>query len=224
MRESKLASELGRSGHLRYYSTDCPLCHTHRWVKWNFEGGKEPLCRPCHKQKQRERVMAEALKEYPQARAVETRGKRVTLLMPCPQCGKERWAARNYLRKNPSRMCRPCATIESRTRMSSFRSRQITVDGYCSVYVPRSHQYHSMTGTRSRLLEHRLVMAQSLGRPLEASETVHHKNGDRADNRLENLELWTGNHGPGARVLDVPHCPTCTCQGQSWADIFEVAR
>lgn len=70
--------------------------------------------------------------------------------------------------------------------------------GYVNIRRP-SHP----RAIRGWVLEHRIVMEEHLGRPLLPDETVHHINGVRGDNRLENLELWASKHPAGQRVTDL---------------------
>lgn len=66
-------------------------------------------------------------------------------------------------------------------------------------YVVRSR---TLDGIVERQLEHRHVMEQVLGRSLLPHENVHHLNGQRSDNRLDNLELWSTSQPAGQRVED----------------------
>lgn len=70
--------------------------------------------------------------------------------------------------------------------------------GYVVVKLARDSPYAAMRDAAGGTKEHRLVMAEHLGRPLLRSESVHHINGKRADNRIENLQLRIGAHGPGS--------------------------
>lgn len=72
-------------------------------------------------------------------------------------------------------------------------SRRVNREGYVTVKISEG----------KFILEHREVMRQHLGRPLLSGESVHHINGVKDDNRLENLELWLLPQPGGQRVEDL---------------------
>jgi len=84
----------------------------------------------------------------------------------------------------------------------SFRAKygegSLDPKGYRRLYAPD----HPNATKAGHLYEHVLVMSEHLGRPLLAHENVHHLNGIRNDNRVENLELWIKPQPRGIRPED----------------------
>lgn len=95
------------------------------------------------------------------------------------------------------------AGLGGRMQRRDLRKRILTKAGYVYIRADRRHVVLGpMLGANgsSYVLEHRAVLALHLGRPLEAHETVHHIDGNKANNTLQNLQLRSGKHGRGVAL------------------------
>lgn len=119
---------------------------------------------------------------------------------PCSVAGCERQAhARDLCQTHYRRL------LATGDAQASKPIRVVTGEGWESHgywYVPVPHELRMYTNGESKIAEHRLVMAIQLGRALRDDEVVHHINGDRQDNRPENLELWSTAQPKGQRIED----------------------
>jgi len=81
-------------------------------------------------------------------------------------------------------------------RHGHWKGGRANAEGYVLAAMSPDHPFApEMRRSNGYCLEHRLVMAEHLGRPLRRSGTVHHINGDKTDNQVENLQLRQGKHG-----------------------------
>jgi len=149
-------------------------------------------------------------------------GNRKWIWHACEDCGKERWVSLRIVNPNKpsSRFCLPCG-IRQMWKRPGMKLRQSEVRkgekcyawkggkaksrhrGYVFIKLRPFSPFYSMANqdvkiSGAYIAEHRLVMAQYLDRCLGTHEIVHHKNGIRDDNRIENLELTT----PGSHIKD----------------------
>lgn len=86
---------------------------------------------------------------------------------------------------------------------SKWRNSKVCTECKNKVFHKNKHGYLIKQIDGKYTLQHRLVMEAMLGRLLLPGENVHHKNGVRSDNRIENLELWVSHQPSGQRVEDL---------------------
>lgn len=129
--------------------------------------------------------------------------KRMRWLCVC-ECGNQAIVDGAKLKNGHTRSC-GCLALEAvKARCGSKHmwwkgGIKITDHGYVEV----KNRNHPNARKDGYVKEHIAVMSDHLGRPLLKGETVHHKNGIKHDNRIENLELWSKNHSNGQRVDDL---------------------
>lgn len=108
----------------------------------------------------------------------------------CGKCGKERWVELSH--GSPARqLCLKCTRRQKGQKATRWRDGKTVSHGYVCIYLDKEDFYYSMARVNHYVSEHRLVMAKHLGRCLQPWEVVHHKNGIKHDNRIENLRLST---------------------------------
>ncbi len=129
----------------------------------------------------------------------------------CVDCGFERWV--QIIKGKPLfQYCIRCVNRNGRhpragvfgkdnPRWKGGRSKDN--NGYINIVLSPDNFFYSMANpTRHTVGEHRFVMARCLGRCLHSWEIVHHKNGIRDDNRLENLQLVSADQNKQFAILD----------------------
>ncbi len=135
--------------------------------------------------------------EIRKGREIGKEATRSFIWVACDQCGDERWT-RLYFKKDYFLLCKRCGIKNNIPRMEKHPNWKggYKKEGYFVVTLKPNSPYISMASKKDRSIkEHRLIMAQHLGRMLLPSEVVHHINGIKDDNRIENLELYSpGKH------------------------------
>lgn len=138
------------------------------------------------------------------------------ILRRCLECKRENWILVSNVKRRlkqgllVSGLCSSCNAVFRNVLGEGHPAwkggRFVGSDGYVRVW----ERDRARKGGGYYQMEHRIVMAQMMGRPLRPHENVHHKNGVRDDNRPDNLELWARAQPTGVRVGD-QHCPGCRC-------------
>lgn len=187
----------------------CRSCYSRRWyaqahgfAHWCLCGCGDPVSRPnsykrFHKPPPVTVPCACGCGEATKNGQYKSGHRPVSGLVKCPGCLAYKDAGRFY--RGSRRLHGICMDCSREKASASYPRRPRAVRGW---YVGKEGYVIICVGPHKGRKQHRVVMEQMLGRPLRPEENVHHINGDRSDNRPENLELWSTSQPSGQRVSD----------------------
>jgi hypothetical protein len=196
--ETQLGRLLGKSNTNRFVWSACKDCGKERWVRLRNGNVVYELCLSCASHRRKK---------------VNCKTNSIIHFI-CPKCGKAycigwksflKWVRRHNQFLNAvesyqgtSRICRSCVMKEvgsrniwkaiASPRKINHKLEIVTTQGYVIVYLSPDNPYYSMCH-KGTVKKHRLVMAQSLCRCLKSWEIVHHKDGNKSNNDISNLEI-----------------------------------
>jgi len=183
------------------------MIKTKQIAKLHLEGGKSlrQICRdagiPEGNKSYMGRLLREAGYEVRRGKLGFRVGDKVEIV--CPACQQKRIIISRSISKPYEKLCRRCATAKSHKdnpRIGRAENHynwkggiNVTKQGYIVEYVKRDNAFFLMATNSHRaggyILQHRLVMAKHLGRFLYDYEIVHHIDGIKTNNNIDNLKL-----------------------------------
>lgn len=196
---------------------ECRICHK-KFESMQYRGQAETCSKECSRELKRrtDKTYHQTHKSNPPPLRVFI-SRETWSRIECQICQHPFWVSPCYRTKIKTCGNKECSSNWAKQKLKGTKSplwkgaRSINTQGYRIIRLSALQGLDYELGlymadkNKKFILEHRLVMARKLNRPLLDSEIVHHINGNRLDNRSENLKVLSQNHAPGHEII-CPHC------------------
>lgn len=211
---ARIETRTKSNGTMKYVPVVCGTCGKERIVQAPSvlsgvnRGKTTARCRTCAPLKKREALLEQYRQRGDEALTNGVTIHWATIQGPPPGRSEDRYTVevsckcgRRWRRVVPSLdwhscLCRGCASSKAHSGPKNPRWKDgfINPGGYKVIRIPPDHPMIAMSDVRGKagwgmILEHRMVAAMAIGRVLESWEHVHHLNGNKTDNRTENLQI-----------------------------------